>query len=215
MTDNALTHGRGGVATWLARADFDDVHVAGADPYLLFSREYGFGGNDSRSGLDELSGDWNVIEVSDSEESYLDGLAQTDTSGNAVAIIGTPVPNQDLYARMRVDAFAASQQGAWFGLLARYIDARNHYYVTVRSTGQVQIRKIVDGVITVLGTANFTPVLRRYYDVRFLVINDQLQLYVDGTLVATAHDRAIASGKYGLATYRAAARWETFTVWQP
>ena len=215
VTDNSLTHGRGGVATFLARADFDDVHVAGTDPYLLFSREYGFGGDDQESGLDEISGDWHVNEVSDGEESYLDGLEQSDSSGNAVAIIGTPVPNQDLNARMRLDAFAASQQGAWFGLLARYIDARNHYYVTVRSTGQVQIRKIVNGVITVLGTANFTAVPGRYYDVRFLVINDQLQLYVDYTLVATAHDRAIASGKYGLATYRAAARWDSFWVLQP
>jgi hypothetical protein len=215
VTDNSLTHGRAGVATWLARADFDDVHVAGTDEYLLFSREWGFGSSTFESGLDELSGDWQVIEVSDSEESYLDGLAQRDTSGNAVAIIGTPVPNQDIYARMRLDAFAASQQGAWFGVLARYVDARNHYYVTVRSTGQVQIRKIVNGVITVLGTANFTAVPGRYYDVRFLVINDQLQLYVDQTLVATAHDRAIASGKYGLATYRAAARWESFSVLQP
>jgi hypothetical protein len=57
----------------------------------------------------------------------------------------------------------------WFGLLARYIDARNHYYVTVRSTGQVQIRKIVNGVNTVLGTANFTAVPGRYNDVRFSV----------------------------------------------
>ena len=141
------------------------MHVAGTDEYLLFSREYGFGASGYESGLDELSGDWQVMEVSDDEESYNDGLAQRDTSGNAVAIIGTPVPNQDINARMRVDAFAASQQGAWFGLLARYIDARNHYYVTVRSTGQVQIRKIVNGVITVLGTANFTAgagaVLRR------------------------------------------------------
>ena len=67
----------------LARADFDDVHVAGTDVYPLFAREYGFGGNDYASGLDELSGDWEVIEVSDDEESYLDGLAQRDTSGNA------------------------------------------------------------------------------------------------------------------------------------
>ena len=215
VTDNSLTHGRAGVATWLARADFDDVHVAGTDPYLLFSREYGFAGDDQESGLDEISGDWHVDLVSDGEESYFDGLEQSDSSGGAVAIIGTPVPNQDLNARMRLDAFAASQQGAWFGLLARYIDARNHYYVTVRSTGQVQIRKIVNGVITVLGTSNFTAVPGRYYDVRFLVINDQLQLYVDQTLVATAHDRAIASGKYGLATYRAAARWDTFWVQQP
>jgi len=214
-TDNSLTHGRAGLITSQARADFDDVRVAGAEEYGLFYREYGFGSSANDSGLDEISGSWHVIEISDGEESYVDGLAQIDSSGSAVAIIGTPVPNQDIHARMRVDAFAASQQGAWFGLLARYVDARNHYYVTVRSTGQVQIRKVVDGVVTVLGSANFSAVRGRYYDVRFLVINDQLQLWVDGTLVASAHDRAIAGGKYGLATYRATARWESLSVLQP
>jgi hypothetical protein len=215
VTDNSLTHGRGGIATWLARADFDDVHVTGTDEYLLFSREYGYGGSDDESGMNELSGDWVVLEGGDEENSYLTGLSQRDASGSAVAIIGTPVPNQDVNARMRVDAFAASQTGAWIGLLARYVDARNHYYVTIRATGQIQIRKVVNGVITVLGSANFTPVLGQYYQVRFLVINDQLQLYVDETLVATAHDRDIASGKYGVETYRAAANWESFWVVQP
>ncbi len=215
VTDNSLTHGRGGVVTFLSRADFDDVHVAGTDPYLLFSREWGFGGSDSVSGMEELSGDWQVIEISDGEESGIDGLAQRDKTVSGVAIIGTPVANQDINARMRLDAFGTSTQGAWFGLLARYEDARNHYYVTMRSTGQVQIRKIVDGVITVLGTANLTAVPGRIYDVRFLVINDQLQLYVDHVLVATAHDGSIAQGKYGLATYRAAARYETYYVLQP
>jgi len=99
--------------------------------------------------------------------------------------------------------------------LARYVDARNHYYVTVRSTGQIQIRKIVNGVITILGTANFTAVTGQYYDVRFLVINDQLQLYVDRVLTVTAHDRDIAKGQYGIATYRAAANWDAFSVSQP
>jgi len=214
-SDNSLTHGRAGLITWQARADFDDMHVAAAEEYGLFFREYGFGSSDNDSGLDELSGTWDVIEVSDGEESYLDGLAQWDSSGSAVAIIGTPVPNQELNARMRLDAFAASQQGAWFGLLARYVDERNHYYVTVRSTGQVQIRKVVDGVVSVLATASFSAMRGQYYDVRFLVINDQLQLYVDQRLVATAHDHDIAQGKYGLATYRAAARWESFAVLQP
>ena len=116
---------------------------------------------------------------------------------------------------MKLTSYAASQQGAWFGLLARYVDARNHYYVTVRSTGQIQIRKIVNGVITVLATRNFTAVPNRYYDVQFLVINDQLHLYVDQVLVANAHDRDLTSGRYGIATYRAAANWDTFQVLQP
>ena len=178
-------------------------------------REYGFSGYDYASGLDELSGVWDVLEVSDEDESYLDGLAQRDTSGDARAVIGTPVANQELIARMRVDAFSALQQGAWIGLLARYVDAKNFYYVTIRSTGQIQIRKRVNGVNSVLATANFSAAIGQYYEVRFLVINDQLQLYVNYALVATAHDRAITSGKYGLATYRAAAHWDSFAVLQP
>jgi hypothetical protein len=215
ITDNSLPRGRGGVATWLARADFDDVHVAATDEYNLFSREYGFAGSDWQSGLDELSGTWEVGQFGDEENSFLTGLSQSDPSGSAVAIIGTPVPNQDVNTIVRLDSFAASRQGAWFGLLARYVDADNHYYVTVRSTGQIQIRKIVNGVITVLASANFTAVPNEYYIVRLLVINDQLQLFVDQTLVASAHDSNIPSGKYGLATYRATATWDAFWVLQP
>jgi hypothetical protein len=95
------------------------------------------------------------------------------------------------------------------------VDANNHYYVTLRSTGQIQIRKMVNGVITVLATANFTAVPGQYYEVRFVVINDQLHLYVDNVLVANAHDRALTSGRYGIATYRAAANWDRFWVLQP
>jgi hypothetical protein len=211
--DNSLTHGRGGVATFLARADFDDVHVTGTDIYGLFDREWGQ--SDYEMGMEVLSGDWAVLDDNDPENSQLTGLWQRDTSGSAVAVVGLPVPNQDIGARMRLTTYAASQQGAWFGLLARYVDARNHYYATIRSTGQIQIRKIVDGVVTVLATANFAAVPGRYYEVRLLVINDQLHLYVDQQLVANAHDRDLTSGRYGIATYRAAANWNAFWVLQP
>ena len=215
VTDNSLTHGRGGVATWMSRADFDDVHIAATDVYGLFYREWGYFGDDFSSGLDELSGEWLVEEVIDGPESYLSGLQQRDTSGDARAVIGTPVPNQQLTARMRVDSFGAAPQSAWVGLIARYVDANNFYYVSIRRTGQIQIRRIVNGVVSVLASANFTAAIRQYYEVRFLVINDQLQLYVDGALVASAHDGAIASGRYGLTTYRSKANWDWFSVVQP
>jgi hypothetical protein len=216
VTDNSLTRGRGGVATGFARADFDDVHVAGTGGDVwLFEREYGFAGTAYESGLTELSGVWEVTQSCDQEGCWQNGLSQRDTTGNAVAVTGSPVPNQEINARVRLDAYAASSQGAWFGLLARYVDPRNHYYVTVRSSGQIQVRKIVNGVITVLGTANFTAVPGRYYDLKFLVINDQLHLYLDRALVVTAHDRAIAQGQYGIATYRAAANWDLLWVTQP
>jgi hypothetical protein len=162
--------------------------------------------------LPTVGGNW---QVQLDEQDYSHRLSQLDTSGSALAFIGTPVENQDVSARVRLDSFGASQQGAWFGLLARYVDARNHYYVTARSNGQIQIRKQVNGVITVLATASFTPVAGQYYDVRFLVIKDQLQVFIDRARVASVHDDDLTRGRYGFATYRAAASWENFWVSQP
>ena len=196
-------------------ADFDAVHVAPADEYGLFSREWGYTGYDLTSGMNQIGGTWTITQEGDEEVQWQSGLQQSDASGSAVAVIGTPVGNQQLHALMRVDSYAASTSGAWAGLLARYTDAQNHYYVTIRSSGQIQIRKIVNGVITVLASAPFVPTLGKYYAVDFRVINDQLSLYVDQMLVASAHDADIASGRYGIATYRATANWDSFVVIQP
>jgi hypothetical protein len=215
VKDSSLPHGRGGVATWLARADFDDLHVAATEQYFLLQKDYSNSYGDRESGMHELSGTWEIREEGDEEVQWLTGLSQLDASGSAVAIVGTPVANQEINTSMRVDAFAASGTGAYVGLLARYVDPKNHYYVTMRATGQIQIKKIVNGVITILASSNFTPVIGNTYRVRFLVINDQLQLYVDDALVGTAHDRDIASGMYGVETYRAKATWDSFSVMQP
>jgi hypothetical protein len=216
ITDNSHVRGRAGVATWLARADFNDVLVAPTDQYYpLFSRIYGYDGYDFESGLEELSGTWTNRQLcEDDDHCFLAGLSQTNTAGNAFAVIGTPITSQAIEAIVRLDAYAASQQGAWFGLLGRYVDERNHYYATVRSSGQVQIRKIVNGVITVLGSANLVVTPGQAKQLEFVIIEDQLQLYVDRELVVTAHDRDIPRGRYGIATYRAAATWDSFRVEQ-
>jgi hypothetical protein len=99
--------------------------------------------------------------------------------------------------------------------VARYVDAHNFYYVTVRRTGQIDIRKQVDGVISVLTSANFVPVQGTYIDLQFRVINDQLQVFVNGQVYLSARDGAIARGQYGLATYRTAVTVETMFAMQP
>jgi hypothetical protein len=217
-TDRSLPHGRAGLATWRARADFDDVYVAGTSEYGLQNRAWGWAGHNVDVDLTTAGGNWQVPwhEQEDPEDTtYPLELRQLDMSGDARAYTGTPVGNMDINTRVRLDAFGASPQSAWFGVMARYVDPANFYYVTARNTGQIQIRKVVDGVITVLASASFTPVAGQYYDLRFLVINDQLQVFVDRTFMASAHDDAIARGQYGLATYRTAATWESLSAVQP
>jgi len=87
--------------------------------------------------------------------------------------------------------------------------------VAIRSKNQIQIRKVVNGVTTILAAAPFTAQAGTDHDFTFSVINDQLHLLVDGVLVAAAHDDSFSSGQYGIGTYRATATWKSFVVSQP
>jgi hypothetical protein len=45
----------------------------------------------------------------------------------------------------------------WFGVLGRYVNDGTYYYLSVRSSNTLSLRKVVNGSITVLGTVPFTP----------------------------------------------------------
>jgi len=100
-------------------------------------------------------------------------------------------------------------------LLARWVDARTHYYMSVRSTGRLEIRRVLNGTVTVLKSVPFTATPGRYYDFRFSVIGNELHAYVDNVFVAGAIDNSITQGQYGLGTYRAAATFQDFYALQP
>ena len=212
VTDNSPSRGRAGLATWQARADFDDIHVAATEEFGLLFKDYSAFGGIYGQNFTERGGNWQPLQ---DEEGNNAGFAQLNPTGVALAYIGTPVENQEIIARARLNSFNSAVPGAWFGLLARYVDPQNYYYVAVRSTNTVQIRKRMNGVVTVLAAANFTTQPPLYNNFRFRVINDQLQLFVDDALVASAHDDDLARGQYGLATSGAAATWESVTVMQP
>jgi len=212
-TDRSLGTGRAGLATFHARADFDDVHVAATtEAVVLLAKDYrGIGPDDTRP-MTEVGGNWQVQQDASGDPV---ALSQTDASGSTRAFTGTPVENQEIISFARLDSYASSPTRAWFGFLARYVDAQNYYSVTVRGTNQIHIRKVVNGVATVLASASYTAPPGVYREYRLRVIDDQLQLFVNGAMVASAHDHDIARGRYGIATYRTKATWESITVVQP
>jgi len=68
----------------------------------------------------------------------------------------------------------------WFGLVARRVDARDYYYVTLRASGTISLRRLRDGVVTELARSfvlPFTP--GRNYRVRLEAVGDQLAVSVD------------------------------------
>jgi len=210
-TDGALTHGRAALMTYRARAEFDNVFAAPTEAFGLagkdFSQLYEGGKPFTFEG-----GNWTIVEQS----GYPDiAFGQTSTEGNARAWIGTPVGDQVVDATTKLVSYGSSSQGAWFGLLARWVDARTHYYMSVRSTGRLEIRRALNGTVTVLKSVPFTATPGRYYDFRFSVIGNELHAYVDNVFVAGAIDNSITQGQYGLGTYRAAATFQDFYALQP
>jgi hypothetical protein len=209
--DTALAHGRAGLMTYRARADFDNVYVGSTAPFNVARKD--FSGFENGRDFTYQGGTWELIDQPGLPEDVAFG--QTSTAGDARAFVGTTLKDQEIRARMRLESYGASPNGAWFGLLARFIDARNHYSLSLRGSNRLEIRRQLNGVSTLLRSVPFTATPGRYYDVRFVVVGNELHTYVDGTFLAGAIDNVIARGQYGIATVRAAATWQNFFVDQP
>ena len=133
-----LTHGRAGLVTHHASGDVDNVYVAPTAAKGLFYREWPL--FDFGRPLTYGGGNWHEVGT---------GLQQSDTSGNAFAIVpGPAIDNQSVTTDAILGSFGSTNPVSWFGVVARYVDPRNYYYLSVRSSGQLQIRKVVNGAVT-------------------------------------------------------------------
>jgi pectate lyase len=131
--------------------------------------------------------------------------------GNFYGTFGDQIVQADL----RPTAFSGTDR--WVGLIARYRDDANYHYVTLRNSGRLDIRRLVNGSIQTLSTVPFTVQPNVTYRVRFEAIGTRLRVYVNGTLRAEATDasltRAVSSA--GFATFKAALDVDNFSVVQP
>lgn len=210
--DDSLEQGRAALLTQRARADFDNLYAAPTSSYLAYLRLFG---DENEYGRDftTVGGHW--------EQQYHEGqmmylMSQTDTSGTALALNGVPMKDQEITGNIYLDEYAAtSTTVAWFGLVARYVDPQNYYFLSVRSSGQVQIRKRVNGISTVLAAASFTSPPGERHRYQLSVVGNELHAFVDGRRVASTTDDDIAEGIWGMTTHRTAATWSSLGAVQP
>jgi hypothetical protein len=202
------THGRAALVTDRARAEFDNVVVSPTLVTTLYANDFeDHVGPWKFSGL----GFWNLSALGSVV------FAQSSIAGDARASIGVPTGDQIVRVRARLDTFAAptGTQQRWFGLMARRVDDKNFYYLSLRSSNTVELRKIVDGVITTLGTTNFTVTPGRWYQLRLDAIADQLRAYVDGNLLLEATDASLPTGSSGPAMFKAATNFDDYDAYHP
>jgi len=118
--------------------------------------------------------------------------------------------NESIEADVRPTAFNGTDR--WVGLAARYLDAGNFYYVTLRASNKVLLRKLVNGAQVTLGSAQLPATLNHNYRLRLEAVNNRLRVYVDGALLLDAFDATFGSGRAGLLAYRAAADFDNVIV---
>jgi hypothetical protein len=206
-SDTALRQGHAGVQMYRTRADFDNV-VLSQNPHLtlLEHRTPYF-----------IDGNWNYT-LGSWSSTYTTGqarLVQQDTAGDARAMALAAANDQIVQVAATATSFAAGAGSRWFGVVARYVDANNFYYVTVRQDNTISLRKLVNGTIQVLDTAPFTVTAGTTYTLRLQAIGTSLRAYVNGNLVLEGNDSSHASGQYGLATYKTAATFDDLVAWEP
>ena len=140
-------------------------------------------------------------------------LRQTETVSPAThtaVLTASNWTNQSIQADIRPTAFNGNDR--WVGLAAHYRDASNFYYVTLRSSGSVALKKIVNGVFSTIASAPIEVGINRTYRVRLESVGTRQRVYVNGVPMLDADDTAIPSGRAGLLTYRAAANFDNVIV---
>lgn len=215
VRDSALTRGQPGLMMYKTRADYDNVVITTNPAYIAFADNFEV----PRYPWQQVAGQWARVNVNGSWVSR-----QSDVTGGARAVIlgggsGANSPgtfgDQIVQADLRVTQFSGADR--WVGLLARYIDDTNYHYVTLRNSGTVSIRRLVNGNIQTLASTSHAVTTNVTYRVRFESVGTQLRAYVNDVLLLEATDPTLLPRitSAGVGMYKAAAHFDNFSVQQP
>jgi hypothetical protein len=212
VTDATLAEGRAGIVMYQASANFDNVVVTPNGHNVLRDQlfEHLHSEHGDRLWSQDLSPNW---VLGDFGESY----TQTSLAGYARNLTGVPTDDQLVSVDVRANQFGPSSQTdfPWIGLIARYVDDGNHYYVSLRDSNLIMLRKRVNNTIVGLGSVAYNVAPGTTYNVRLEAIGNWLRVYVNGRMMLEKVDASHPVGTYGLATYKTQAQFTNFVVEEP
>jgi hypothetical protein len=135
---------------------------------------------------------------------------QSSLVGDAGAIHAADMTNQSISADIRINTFDGNDR--WVGLATRYIDAANHYYVTLRGSHQLILKRMLNGVYTEIGRASVHVTPGQSYRLALESSGSLHAVDIDGQRIIRAYDASHAHGRAGLRMYRAAADFDNLVV---
>lgn len=132
---------------------------------------------------------------------------QSSLSGDAGSFVtGIDWTDQAIEADVKPTAFDGTNR--WVGLVVRRTDANNYYYLALRQSNVLELKRIVNGTYITLIAKPVPVQLYRTYRLRLEAIGTLVRAYVDGTLVAETHDTSLTHGHAGVQMYKARADFD-------
>jgi hypothetical protein len=154
-----------------------------------------------------LAGSQFSVVVSDNSRVF----RQSSTAGDAGAVLNAADwTNQSIQADVKPTAVNGTSR--WAGLATRRTDAANYYYVTLRSSGIVELKRMFGGSFQTLDSATLPFTLNRIYRLRLESIGTLHRVYVDGVRILEASDGDLAHGRAALLSYKMAADFDNVIV---
>jgi hypothetical protein len=206
--DNTLAQGHPGVAGYRTRFDLDNVTVSGGTRVLL---RLDSGRRAWSDGWQQASGTWELTGTGQSRY-----LRQTDPEANARWVSTVAAGYQVVSARVRPQALGTSSD-PWIGLATHWVDDSNYYYLTLRRSQTLSLRRLVNGQIQEIATVPQAMTLGAWHDLRLEIVGTRIRAFVNGDLRI---ERTIPelSGSYGrnaLLLWKTAADVESYIAYQP
>jgi hypothetical protein len=136
---------------------------------------------------------------------------QASTAGDAAAWLADyPSPNQSIQAEITPRSFNGNDR--WVGLMTRRTDGGNFYYATLRSSGSLQFRRVVNGVVQLMGSTAVPVQIGRTYRLRLESIGSYQRVFLDDELIFNWLEESHKAGVPGIAMYRASADYDNVVV---
>jgi len=157
------------------------------------------------TGWSASGGSWSV--VTDGSGAY----RQSSTSSDARSLAGQSTWG-DYAVQARVKPIAFNGTDRFAAVVARAQSNTSYYYLALRSSNRVELRKVVGGSSTTLAAASVTVTAGTWYTLRLEVAGSTLRGFVNGTQLVSGTDSTYTTGRIGLATYNTSASFDDVLV---
>jgi len=212
--NNGLTHGRSGVRTWKASAEFDNFVVTGGEHTTIYRTAFDQGAAQPIGTYGNGTWESGSVRAGQFSQRSLDPAraAIQETRGLA--------DDQVVSAKITLDAYGtpASGQQSWYGLTVRN-NGYGYYALAILPNNQLQLRRVLRSganlqvtTTRVLATATVSS---GPHEFRLEAIGDRLRSYVDGNPVREVQESQFPSGSVGMATFATQASFDDFQAYQP